>query len=134
MSKSITFPFDQGRRRERISLGREYDWTIAVIPAGSARSEEIDVTMAAGIAVSVDNSMSGTHLAIYATHESGGTMRPVRDKDNSLLIVTATDGAIIVLPPEVFPLGYISLVSCSDADGTEEEEQSELNLVVMVKG
>jgi hypothetical protein len=112
----MTKPFFNGIvRRERISLAREWDWMVAVIAANESLTEAIDVRMAAGVAVTVDPNRTNGYLVVYASHEEAGVYRPVRDKDNTLLMVTATAGAIIVLPAEVFPLGWIKLGSCSSA-------------------
>jgi hypothetical protein len=125
--------FGGSARRQRISLGREYAAKLIAIASGESLSEEIDVRLASGVAVSIDSNMTGTHLAIYASYNMGGIKRPVRDDSNSLLIVTATDEAIITLPTEIFPLGYISLASCSDAAGTLAVEAADRTFVVMLK-
>ena len=126
-------PFQGITKRNRISLAREYDVEIAYIAVQGSISTEIDVRMAAGIAVSVDTTMDGTHLAVYASAEQGGAKRPVYDRDAALLIVTAVDNGIIILPAEVFPLGFIALASCSAADGTLEAESAVRTFVVMLK-
>ena len=120
-------------RRQRMSLAREYAARLVTIANGDSLSEEIDVRRASGAAVSIDNSMDGTHLAIYASAEMAGEKRPVRSSSDLLLIVVATDGAIIVLPSDIFPLGYISLASCSNVDGTLQVESADRVFVVMLK-
>jgi hypothetical protein len=120
-------------RRQRMSLAREYAARLVTIPSGASLSEEIDIRRASGVAVSVDNAMDGTHLAIYASAQMGGIKRPVRDNSNNILIITATDGAIVILPSDIFPLGYISLVSCSDINGTLQTEGADRVLIVMLK-
>lgn len=119
--------------RQRMSLAREYAARLVTILNGESLSEEIDIRRASGAAVSVDNAMDGTHLAIYASAQMGGDKRPVRDSNNNILIVTATDGAIIVLPSDIFPLGYISLVSCSDVNGTLQAEGADRVFIIMLK-
>lgn len=120
-------------RRELMSLGRQYDVFPAAIVAGNSLSEEIPVFGAAGIAISIDNTTTATHIAVYASAEEGGMKRAVYDEDNALLIVTVVDG-IVTLPPEVFPLGYIALALCSDADGTLTSDQADLQFLVLLKG
>lgn len=119
--------------RQRMSLAREYAARLVTILNGESLSEEIDIRLASGVAVSIDSSMDGTHLAIYASSDMGGAKRPVRSSSDLLLIIVATDGAIIVLPSDIFPLGYISLASCSDVDGTLQAEGADRVFVVMLK-
>lgn len=126
-------PFQGITQRSRISLGREYDVEIAYIAAQASLSDEIDVRMAAGVAVSIDTNMTGTHLAVYASAEPGGVKRPVYDRDAALLIVTAVDGSIVVLPSEVFPLGFIALASCSNAAGELQAEAARRQFLVLLK-
>jgi len=128
------FPFDGIQRRGRISLAREYDTKIVTIANGESISDEIDFRFAAAMAVSIDANMTGTHLAVYGSAESGGVKRPLYDKDDNLLIVTAEDNGIVALPSEIFPVGYLALASCSDAAGTLETEGGDRVFVVMVKG
>lgn len=119
--------------RQRVSLAREYAARLVSIANGDSLSEEIDIRRASGAAVSVDNAMDGTHLAIYASPDMGGIKRPVRDSNNNILIVTATDGAIIILPSDIFPLGYVSLASCSDVNGTLQAEGADRVFIIMLK-
>jgi len=114
----MTEAFMGKQRRERISLAREWDKRIITITSGQALSEAVDVRMAAGLAVSVDDGMTATHLAVYGSDEFAGAYRPVRDENGTLLTVTRTAGSIMVLPAKVFPLGYIKLASCSTITGT----------------
>lgn len=125
--------FEGMARRQGTSFVREYAVVVTYIANGDSLSDEIDIRNAAGVAVSIDSNMTGTHLAVYASAEQGGIKRPVYDDSDNLLIQTATDGAIIVLSPYVFPLGFISLVSCSDADGTLETEGGRRQFLVMLK-
>ena len=120
-------------RTENVQLYRDYDVFIAYIEMGNSLSDEIDIRGAAGAAISIDNSITGTHIAIYASAEQGGMKRAVYDEDDNLLIVTVEDG-IVTLPPEIFPLGFIALADCSDADGTLTTEQVRLQFLVMLKG
>jgi len=126
-------PFRGIQRRERVSLGREWDWRVVTIPANSAYSEVIDVRFSAGMAVSGDDNMTGTYLAVYACHEPDGAYRPVRDSNGILLTVPRTAGSIMVLPAEIFPLGWVRLVSCSNATGTTVTEATTRTLVVHLK-
>lgn len=114
----MTESFMGKQRRERISLAREWDKRIITITSGQALSEAVDVRMAAGLAVSVDDNMTATYLAVYTSDALNGAYRPARDKDGTLLTVPRTAGSVMVLPAEVFPLGYICIASCSNATGT----------------
>jgi len=126
-------PFRGIERRERISLGREWDYRLITIPANGIYSEAIDTRFSAGMAVSVDDNMTGTYIAIYASHEQNGAYRPVRDSNGTLLAVPRTAGSIMVFPAEVFPLGWVRLVSCSNATGTTVTEAAARVLVVHLK-
>lgn len=126
------YPFQGDTFRERISLAREYCVVGAAVTTGDSLSEEVDVRRAAGAAVEIDNTTSATHIAVYASAEQGGMKRPVYDPDDELLIVTVEDG-IVVLPAEIFPLGFISLALCSDSDGTLTSDQADLLFLVILK-
>jgi len=114
----MTESFRGQRYRDRVSLAREWDKKVITIFSGQALSEAVDVRMAAGIAVSVDDGMTATYLAVYTSDAFDGAYRPARDKDGTLLAVPRTAGSVMVLPAEVFPLGYIKIASCSNATGT----------------
>jgi len=76
--------------------------------------------------------MTGTHIGIYACHESKGVFRPVNDTDG-LIVTTVNSGEITVISSNTFPLGFIKIASFSDAVGTLETEAAERTIVVMVK-
>lgn len=103
------------KRRDRISLGREWDWTIVTITAGQSLSDEIDMRFCAGAAVFIDPTTLNTHLIVYTSHEPAGGYIPAQDKNGTLLIVPATVGRAVTLPAEIFPLGYIRLGACNSA-------------------
>lgn len=129
----MTESFMGKQRRERISLAREWDKRVITIATGQSLSEAVDVRLAAGLAVSVDDNMTATYLAVYASDAFAGAYRPARDKDGTLLTVPRTAGSIMVLPAEVFPLGYIKLASCSNATGTLLNVTANRILVLFMK-
>ena len=114
-------------------LQRQWRTKILVVPAGDSFSNELDFRRAAGLAITVDGNISATHVAVRASPEEGGAKLPVYDDAGELLIAAATGGTIISMHPETFPLGYIALALCSDADGTLTTEQSNMQFVAMVK-
>jgi hypothetical protein len=111
------------------SLVRDHAVDIIGIANGESISEEFDARLIASASVGVDNTMDGTHLAVYGSPISGEPKRPLYDSDNALLIVTASDGTI-VLPEKIFPVGYLALVSCSDANGTLQVEGADRTFVI----
>ena len=125
-------PFSGNTNRDRGSIAREYACKIVLIANGESVSEEFDARLAAGISVEVDNNMTGSHLAVYGSFVSGGAKRPLYGPNNNLLIVTAADG-LVTLPADVFPVGYLALTSCSDANGTLQAEGAQRTYVVMMK-
>ena len=126
-----TEPFKGTQRRERISLGREWDWRLVTIAAGASLSDAIDARFSAGIAVTVDPTRTNGYLIVYASHELAGAYSPVQDKNGTLLIATATAGNTVVLAAEVFPLGYIKLGSCNSAGTLLAEAATRRHVIVM---
>lgn len=110
-----TEPFRGVRQRERVSFAREWSWRQVTITSGTSLSDEIDMRMASGIAVTVDPTRTNGYLVVYASHEKGGAYSPVRNDAGTLLVATATAGETVVLAAEVFPLGWIRLGSCNSA-------------------
>jgi hypothetical protein len=125
--------FSGNIRRQRTSIAREYAAKLIVIPSGTSLSGEIDFRLASRLAVSVDDSMGGTYLTVYASSNMGGPYRPVYGSGGALITEAATAGRIIVFSVDTLPLGYICLASCSDNAGTLAIEAANRTLVVMLK-
>lgn len=124
------------RFRQMISLGREWDSTVIHIATGQPYSEPIDLRRAAGASVFIPAAMTGTYLAVYACADDNesGAYWPVYNKDGTLLAVPVTAGTkALVLPAEVFPMGFIKLAACSNSTGTRVNEAAERTLVVTAK-
>jgi hypothetical protein len=124
-------PFKGIQHRERVSLGREWDWRLVTIAAGASLSDAIDVRFSAGIAVTVDPTVTNGYLVVYSAHELAGAYSPVQDKNGTLLIATATAGRTVVFPAEVFPLGYIKLGSCNSSGTLLAEVATRVHTVML---
>ena len=120
-------------RREKISLAREFEWLQRKVLSGESFSECIQFYMGAGMAVGCPSGLSATHIALYGSHEMGGVQRPIYDKDGTHLVVSAQADGIVILPADIFPVGYIYLALASDSDGTLTTEQSDFDFMVMIK-
>jgi hypothetical protein len=125
--------FSGNIRRQRVSIAREYAAKLVVIENGASFSNEIDFRLASRIAVSVDDTMDGTYLTVYASANMGGPYRPVYDSGGNLITEASTAGRIIVFSEDTLPLGYIVLASCSDANGTLATETGNRTFVLMIK-
>jgi len=119
--------------RIRISLAREWELQVIHIASGQPYSETVDCRMAAGAAVFLPTTMTGTHLVIYSAIEEDNAYWPVYNENALLAVITVGANRVVTLPSNIFPLGFIRLASASNATGTLANEGAERTMVMVLK-
>lgn len=104
------------------------------IANGESESGEIDVRFFRIFSLSVPSGTEGSHIQIRHVPTSGGSSENAKDDGGNLLIVPFTAGETVILPAEVAALHYITLKSCSAADGTAQAQTGAATLTLKCKG
>jgi len=88
---------------------REKD--IALIASGGTDSNILNSLGRTLVALRFPAAFTGATISFKVSNEADGTFLPLYDKAGTLIAITATDGAHVSLPSDLYSCRYIKIIS-----------------------